>query len=83
MKRIVMLLTVAAIFAALMALNGVGAGTAFAVNTTNNQTHPPYGTSTGGTVHGSHGSTIERHGMSGKIITQGTCKVTGPTHSCP
>jgi hypothetical protein len=81
-KRIVMLLTVAAVFAALMALNGLAAGTAFAVNTTSNQQNPPFGQSTGSTVHGSHGSIVLQHGKNGKVYSSTSCKVTGSSHTC-
>jgi hypothetical protein len=82
-KRIIVLLIVALVFAALMGLNGLGAGTAFAVNQNLDQQDPPFGHSTGGTIHGSHVLLTERHGHSGKIIATETCKRTDHTITCP
>ena len=80
MKRIVLMLTVAVMFAVAMV---IAAPLAFAVNSSSCDFSR--GTTTCTTVHGSHGSTDTHHGQtnsSGADTGGGTCKVTGRNHTC-
>jgi hypothetical protein len=78
MKRIILMLTVAAMLVVAMT---VTAGPAFAVNSTQTTCKNP-GQCTTTTIHGSHGSTVQKNGQgqgSGEIKNSGTCKRTGST----
>ena len=81
MKRIVLMLTIAAMFAVAMV---VAAPLAFAVNSTTTTCRNP-GQCTTTTIHGSHGSQVQKNGQGqggGEIKNAGTCKVTGSNHTC-
>ena len=81
MKRIVLMLTVAAMLVVAMSM---AAPSAFAKNTSSCDFER--GTTTCTTVHGSKGSQDSHHGQIGSSGSDteptGECKVTGRTHTC-
>ena len=82
MKRIILMLTVAAFLVAAMALTAPMAFAKVGSSCTFEK-----GTTSCSTVHGSDGSVDSHHGStdssgSGTDPTIPSCKVTGPTHTC-